>query len=126
VTSQNDPMSPTSPAGPDTPASPDAPAGPDTPAEAGHEPAPEQPARTEGTAVYVRRRRAPTLGFWVILALVVGVLAGAVTALVTRVDDLGGVIYFAVTGAVFVGLPLALIAAIIDSVTHRPRRRDRS
>ncbi|PWH07716.1 hypothetical protein DEO23_03615 [Brachybacterium endophyticum] len=97
------------------------------PAHASKDRAPESAedrgAPDEGTVLYVRRRRVPTLGFWVTLSIIVGLLAGAVTALITRVDSAGGVIYFAVTGAVFIGLPLALIAAVVDAVIHRGERR---
>lgn len=118
---------------------------PDAVPEPRHEPAPEagppsEPAPETGpsapqspssaatpaaetTAVYVRRRRVPTLAFWVTLAILVGLVAGAITALVTGVGDIGGILYFAVAGGVFVGLPLALVAAIVDAVAHRAERR---
>lgn len=99
-----------------TPDSPPEQSTPQTPSDAA-EPAPET------TAVYVRRRRVPTLAFWVALAIFVGLVAGAITALVTGVGDIGSILYFAVTGGVFVGLPLALIAAIVDAVKHRSERR---
>ncbi|UEJ82222.1 hypothetical protein Bra3105_15470 [Brachybacterium halotolerans subsp. kimchii] len=117
MTSQSTPDP--APERPGAPAPVPAPAQPDEQA-----PEPASPAREpETTAVYVRRRRVPTLAFWVTLAILVGLVAGAITAFVTGVGDVGGILYFAVTGGVFVGLPLALIAAIVDAVAHRSERR---
>jgi hypothetical protein len=87
----------------------------------------ERPERSEGeTSIYVRRGRTPTLSFWVTLALAVPGLVALFSAPFLDFADLGGVFTFVLLAVLFVGLPLAAIAAVIDSVRHRgPRRRDR-
>lgn len=76
-----------------------------------------------GTTILVRRGRTPTLGLWVTLALVVGAIAGAATALAAGVNDLSTTLYFAATGVFFVGLPLGAIAGIIDGILASRRER---
>ena len=93
---------------------------------------PENPADAAGpagpgdTSLYVRRGRIPTLGFWVALALAVPAVAALISAPFFDFPDLGGVVTFVLLAVVFVGLPLAAIAAVVDSLRHRtPRRRGR-
>lgn len=76
------------------------------------------PAET-GTAVYVRRGRTPALGLWVVLALALGAVLGLVVGAVTGVNYLAGLAYFALCGAMFIGLPLAAIAALLDAIRAR-------
>src|SRR5699024_3421045 len=78
------------------------------------------------TSVYVRRRRTPTLGFWVALALIVPAVAALLVSPLFDFADIAGVLNFMLVAAVFVGLPLAAIACVIDAIRHRtpkgPRR----
>ena len=71
----------------------------------------------------VRRRRTPALGFWVLLALAVAFLGGTVVAWLAEVRAPAGMLYFGVTAAVMVGLPLAALAALVDAIADRRRRR---
>ncbi|HEX7350734.1 hypothetical protein [Brachybacterium sp.] len=72
-----------------------------------------------GTSLYVRRGRTPTLGFWVALAIAVPALAALLSAPLFAFADIGGVLNYVLLAAVFVGLPLAAIAALVDSLKHR-------
>lgn len=92
-----------------------------TPEEAARD-AGEQAKATAGppeTSIYVRRGRTPTLGFWVALAIALPAVAALISAPFFDFADLGGVLNFVLLAAVVVGLPLATIAAVIDSVRHR-------
>ncbi len=111
----NVPENPMNPVNPISPMSPDSPDGD------------EGAGRSDGdTSVYVRRGRTPTLAFWVTLALAVPGVVALFSAPFLDFADLGGVFTFVLLAVLFVGLPLAAIAAVIDSVRHRgPRRRDR-
>lgn len=103
--------------------SPTSPTSPATP-ERAERPAPG--ADDGDTSVYVRRGRTPTLAFWVALALAVPGIVALFSAPFLDFADLGGVFTFVLLAVLFVGLPLAAIAAVIDSIRHRgPRRRDR-
>ncbi|MFC0675842.1 hypothetical protein [Brachybacterium hainanense] len=100
------------------------------PSPAGSAPDAEDPAADpvpvpEGTVLLVRRERAPTLGFWVVLAMMVAAGIGVIAAVVTDTLFVSGILRFAATSAVFIGLPLAAIAAVADSVRHRRRERRR-
>lgn len=78
------------------------------------------------TTVYVRRGRVPTLGFWVALAIIVPAVLALLSAPLFEFADISGVLNFMLVVAVFVGLPLAALAALIDAIRHRrdtPRRR---
>ena len=76
--------------------------------------------------MYVRRGRTPTLGFWVALCLAVPALLALFSAPFFDFSDLGQVLNFMLMAAVFVGMPLAGIAAAIDAWKHRPPKdRDR-
>lgn len=100
----------------------DSPAEPDAPED--REPdAPGEPRPEDGQVLLVRRRRVPALGFWVALVLVVPFLAGMVVAWVVDVRTLTGMLYFGVTAALLIGFPLALVAAVVDAVLERRRRR---
>lgn len=86
----------------------------------------EEPMPVDGTSVYVRRGRTPTLGFWVALAIIVPAVAALLSAPLFEFADLSGVLNFMLVAAVFVGLPLAAIAALVDAIRHRgegPRGR---
>ncbi|EWS81924.1 hypothetical protein [Brachybacterium phenoliresistens] len=85
----------------------------------------EDSSTPEGTVILVRRRRMPSLGFWVLGCMLLAALAGAVVAYVVEVRYLAGMVYFAVTGAVFFGLPLAALAALVDALRHRRTDRRR-
>lgn len=80
---------------------------------------------SDATSVYVRRGRTPTLGFWVALALVVPAAAALLAAPFFQFQDLSSVLNFMLVAAVFVGLPLAAIAALVDALRHRDRKRRR-
>lgn len=80
------------------------------------------PART---SIYVRRGRTPTLGFWVAVAIALPAVAALISAPFFDFADLGGVLNFVLLAAVMVGLPLAAVAAVIDSVRNRPKRSPR-
>ena len=84
----------------------------------------EQP-ESEVTSLYVRRGRTPTLGFWVALALIVPAVAALVAAPFFGFGDISSVLNFMLVAAVFVGLPLAGIAALVDSMRHRGEKRRR-
>jgi len=84
---------------------------------------PEEPRPDNGQVLLVRRRRVPALGFWVALVLVIPFLAGMVVAWVVDVRTLTGMLYFGVTAALLIGFPLALVAAVVDAVLERRRRR---
>ena len=96
------------------------------PADAAEREAPEKadPAAS-GTTLYVRRGRTPTLGFWVALAILVPAVAALFSAPFFDFADLSGVVNFVLVVAVFVGLPLAAIAAFVDARMHRDRPRRR-
>ena len=77
------------------------------------------------TALYVRRRRAPALGFWVLLSfLVPGVLA-LLSVPLFGFGDLRGVVNFVLLAMVVIGLPLAAIASFVDARRHRREGRRR-
>lgn len=92
---------------------------------AGRAPEAEDPFTPEGTVILVRRRRMPSLGFWVLGCMLLAALVGAVVAYVVDVRYLAGMVYFAVTSAVFFGLPLAALAALVDALRHRRSDRRR-
>lgn len=106
---------------PENPMNPISPMSPDSPDGV------EGAERSEGeTSIYVRRGRTPTLSFWVTIALAVPGVVALFSAPFLDFADLGGVFTFILLAVLFVGLPLAAIAAVIDSVRHRgPRDRDR-
>ncbi|MDN6302729.1 MAG: hypothetical protein L0J57_06755 [Brachybacterium sp.] len=80
---------------------------------------------SEVTSLYVRRRRTPTLGFWVAVAIVVPAVAALLVAPFLELGDLGGVLNFMLVAAVIVGLPLAAIAALADAMRHRGEKHRR-
>ncbi|MFC7463386.1 hypothetical protein [Brachybacterium sp. GCM10030252] len=104
---------------------------------AGNHEAPESAANPEGaerpaapdpeaTTLYVRRRRTPTLGFWVALALAVPAVVALVAAPLLPLEDAGSALNLVLLAVVFIGLPLAAIAALVDAIRHRRHgRRDR-
>ena len=86
----------------------------------------EGPAVAGSTSIYVRRRRTPALGFWVTLAIAVPAVVALLISPLFDFVDATGVLNFMLTSAVFIGVPLAAIAAAIDAFRHRssgPRGR---
>jgi hypothetical protein len=81
----------------------------------------EFPGLDQATTLYVRRGRTPALGFWVLLSILVGAVVGLIVAFVSGAGDLGGIAMFLAYGAMFVGIPLAAIAALVDALRHRRR-----
>ena len=77
------------------------------------------------TALYVRRRRTPALGFWVLLSFLVPGVAALIAAPLLQFGDLRGVVNFVILAMVVVGLPLAAIASFIDARRHRGEGRGR-
>lgn len=77
------------------------------------------------TSIYVRRGRTPTLGFWVVLALAVPALGGLVAAPLLGILDLGGMVNLALLSVLFIGVPLAAVAALADLIIQRRRSRRR-
>lgn len=111
-------------------------AGEETPPRAEPQPTPGAPSPTgesspsefsdmDITSVYVRRRRTPTLGFWVALAIVVPTVAAMLISPLFAFADIAGVLNFMLVTAVFVGLPLAAIACAVDAIRHRAPKRPR-
>lgn len=92
----------------------------DAPDAADPAPASEE---SDFTSLYVRRGRTPTLGFWVALAIVLPALAALLSAPLFDFADISGVLNFMLVAAVFVGLPLAAIAALVDAIRHRGEGR---
>ncbi|ASK67203.1 hypothetical protein CFK39_12495 [Brachybacterium avium] len=121
----NHPEHPTDPVGPEDGAGIES--GADTAHSAGRGSAEPVDAfsETEVTSVYVRRRRTPTLGFWVALAILVPAVAALLSAPFFDFADLSGVVNFMLVAAVFIGLPLAAIAALVDAIRHRDESRRR-
>lgn len=79
--------------------------------------------QADGTTVLVRRGRRPTLGFWVVLSVLVPAVAGLVVGPFLGLSDVGGIVIFALLMVLGVGFPLAAIATAVDLVIHRRRRR---
>ena len=80
------------------------------------------PTSAGDVAVYVRRGRTPTLGFWVAIAIALPVLAGLVIAPLLGIGTLNGILNFMLVAGVFVGLPLAAIVCFVDAMRQRSRR----
>lgn len=96
----------------------------EAPEDAATEPAAEE-ADEPRTALYVRRKRTPALGFWVLLSfLVPGVLA-LLSVPLFGFGDARGVVNFVLLAMVVIGLPLAAIASSIDARRHRREDRRR-
>jgi len=75
------------------------------------------------TSFYVRRSRVPTLGFWVALAIAIPIVVALVVSPFLNFGDLTAVANFVLVAAVFVGIPLAAVAAAVDAFRHRSSRR---
>ncbi|WP_010533855.1 hypothetical protein [Brachybacterium squillarum] len=101
----------TSQPSPSAPDSADAPTSPASPAEA--------PA--ESTAVYVRRRRTPSLLTWVLLALVVPVVIGFLGAPLLGITDAGSMLNLGLLAGLFIGVPLAALACLVEAIAQRRR-----
>ncbi|MCT1774809.1 hypothetical protein [Brachybacterium sp. p3-SID957] len=85
-----------------------------------HDATEQGPART---TVYVRGRRTPTLAFWVVLALVVPAVVALIAAPLLGVGGAGGILAFAFIAVLSIGVPLAALAALVDLILERRRRR---
>lgn len=83
----------------------------------------EVPVEHGGQVLLVRRRRVPALGFWVLLAVAIPFVIGMIVAWSVGLRSLTQILYFGVTAGILGGAPLALIAAVIDQVLDRRRRR---
>ncbi|WP_157975729.1 hypothetical protein [Brachybacterium sp. YJGR34] len=81
--------------------------------------------RSTDTSIYVRRSRVPALGFWVALAIAVPSLVALVISPFLDFTDAGGALGFVLLVAAFVGIPLAAIAAAVDSALQRRASRRR-
>ncbi|GAA1490254.1 hypothetical protein [Brachybacterium sacelli] len=100
------------------------------PSEGGSEPPVGDPSEaaedTGNTSVYVRHGRTPTLGFWVTVLLVAPMVVALIISPFFDFQDVSSVVTFVLIAAVFVGVPLAAVAAAIDAFLHRrggPRGR---
>ncbi|ATG52690.1 hypothetical protein CFK38_15015 [Brachybacterium vulturis] len=100
---------------------------PEPPEYAGDSEQPRVDAQGESevTSLYVRRSRTPTLGFWVTLALIAPAVVALLGSFFLPFTDISSVLNFMLVAVVFVGLPLAAIAALVDAIRHRrgPKRR---
>ena len=85
-----------------------------------------EPAASQDTSIYVRRGRTPTLGFWVALALILPAVGALIAVPFFAFGDLRAIANFVLLAMVVVGLPLAALAALIDSLRHRKERRPRA
>lgn len=85
----------------------------------------DEDADEGSTSFYVRRSRVPTLGFWVALAIAIPIVVALVVSPFLHFGDLSGVVNFALMAAVFVGIPLAAVAAAVDALRHRSSTRRR-
>lgn len=101
----------TSQPSPSAPDSADAPTSPASPAEA--------PA--ESTAVYVRRRRTPSLLTWVLIALAVPVVIGFLGAPLLGITDAGSMLNLGLLAGLFIGVPLAALACLVEAIAQRRR-----
>lgn len=110
-------------------AEPSRPADPAHPVDSTDAPDPDTGTETEvpvehgGQVLLVRRRRVPALGFWVLLAVAIPFVIGMIIAWSVGLRSLTQILYFGVTAGILGGAPLALIAAVIDQVLDRRRRR---
>lgn len=77
------------------------------------------------TALYVRRRRAPALGFWVLLSFLVPGILALLSVPLFGFGDLRGVVNFVILAMVVIGLPLAALASFVDARRHRREDRRR-
>lgn len=96
----------------------------DEPATTSDRPATAQDTGT--TSVYVRRGRTPALGFWVAVLIGAPMVIALVISPFLTLQDASSMVSFVLVVGVFVGIPLAAVAAAIDAVRHRrggPRRR---
>ncbi len=69
----------------------------------------------------MRRGRTPSLGFWVVLLLLITFFGGAFAAVLMGVMGLAAIMNVAMLSAVVIGVPLTAIAALVDKVRHRSR-----
>ncbi|MEE1618986.1 hypothetical protein [Brachybacterium sp. J153] len=78
------------------------------------------------TAVFVRRGRTPALGLWVAICLAVPAVGALLASPFLGLPDLPSVLNLILLAIMFVGVPLAAIAALIDAIRHRGPRTPRS
>lgn len=78
-------------------------------------------AAADGTSVYVRRRRRPTLAFWVVLLLLIAFFGGALGAVLRGALSPAALFNTALLAALVIGVPLAAVAAFVDMMRHRRR-----
>lgn len=87
------------------------------------EPDPVEPVPSADTTMYVRRRRTPTLAFWVVLALIVPAVVALLAAPFLRVDTPRDYVNLAMVAILAIGAPLAAIACVVDMILERRRGR---
>lgn len=100
-------------------------AGEPTDADGAGEAEEAEEAGSPRTALYVRRRRAPALGFWVLLSFLVPGILALLSVPLFGFGDLRGVVNFVILAMVVIGLPLAAIASFVDARRHRREDRRR-
>lgn len=88
--------------------------------------APAADATETSTAVFVRRGRTPTLGLWVAICLAVPAVGALLVSPFLALPDLPSVLNLILLAIMFVGVPLAAIAALVDAIRHRGPRTPRS
>lgn len=124
---ETDPLDPTPPSSPSDQAEPAAPSDPVEPAALPDAPEPgETAAAPESTAVFVRRSRTPALGFWIVLCVAVPAIGALLAAPFLGLPDLPSFLNLALLAVMFVGVPLAAIASLVDAIRHRGPRTPRS
>lgn len=101
---------------------------PAQPSDAGTGPAaaeagPGAPETRETTAVYARRRGAPTLTSWILLSLAVPAIGALVIAPLLGVSGLTALLTVTLAAVLAIGFPLAGLVALVDAIIHRRRRR---
>src|SRR5690625_2006729 len=75
------------------------------------------------TAVYARRRGAPTLVTWILLSLAVPAIGALVIAPLLGVTGLTTLLTVTLAVVLAIGFPLAGLIALVDAIIHRGRRR---
>lgn len=84
---------------------------------------PDAPEARETTAVYTRRRGAPTLTTWILLSLAVPAVGALVIATLLGVSGLTALLTVTLAAVLAIGFPLAGLAALVDAIIQRRRRR---
>ena len=88
-------------------------------AEAG----PDAAGPRETTAVFTRRRGAPTLTSWILLSLAVPAIGALVLAPLFGVSGLTALLTVTLAAVLAIGFPLAGLVGVVDAIIHRRRRQ---